>query len=483
MAEISKTPKKGLSLPEHYDPSVDKLRENMTLIDSLLQQANPNDLSSISDGESNINTLTTTGRYLVKSNATGYPISGYAGIVDVFRAGTYILQEWRSINSSFYEYRRYSTNSGSSWNSWIKCWNAGNDGSGSTLDADLLDTLHSSSFYRKDYTSTDFNSAVSEGKYRISSGTNAPHTGCTDWICVVYHLSGGTSELYQIAMEECGKLNSSITGGTTVSYLNNIPMIFVRKKISNTWYSWQMFWHSGNVGEESGLDADKLDGYHSNNLPYLPVSISTSGSYNIDNYQTEGFYSFSAIISSKTLPPWSVNGNGFGLIVKDARGTGGLTYCLQLLFSDGNNEIYIRNNHSSTWSDWVQVGGTASDILTKLKTVDGDGSGLDADTLDGVHVSGISRSGHYETPQSQLSVDDGVFTWYTDEITGSKSCYGLTISRTSYGFSYTAVSFDTGKVYVKTSSRTAWSEITPLIPVVSSDPSSPSEGQLWILTD
>ena len=64
MAEISKTPKKGLSLPEHYDPSVDKLRENMTLIDSLLQQANPNDLSSITDtnAESNVNSLLSTGR-------------------------------------------------------------------------------------------------------------------------------------------------------------------------------------------------------------------------------------------------------------------------------------------------------------------------------------------------------------------------------------------------------------------------------------
>ena len=479
MGEIKKTKNFGLGLPEHFDPSVDKMSQNMELIDSALFKSIPSTVSSL-----NFNTALETGTYLIKGNALGTPNSStsYNYSVVVFAVdNNHVYQIARSMGNSLMYYRY--KNGASSFGSWYKIWNSANDGSGSGLDADTLDNLHSSSFYRKDYTSTDFNSATSEGKYRISSGTNAPHTGCTDWICVVYHLSGGTSELYQIAMEECGKLNSSITGGTTVSYLNNIPMIFVRKQISNTWYSWQMFWHSGNVGEESGLDADKLDGYHSNNLPYLPVSISTSGSYNIDNYQTEGFYSFSAIISSKTLPPWSVNGNGFGLIVKDARGTGGLTYCLQLLFRDGNNEIYIRNNHSSTWSDWVQVGGTASDILTKLKTVDGDGSGLDADTLDGVHVSRISRSGHYETPQSQLSVNDGVFTWYTDEITGSKACYGLTISLTSYGFSYTAVSFDTGKVYVKTSSRTAWNEITPLVPVVSSDPTSPSEGQLWILTD
>jgi hypothetical protein len=35
---------------------------------------------------------------------------------------------------------------------------------------------------------------------------------------------------------------------------------------------------------------------------------------------------------------------------------------------------------------------TASDVLTKIKTVDGSGSGLDADTLDGQHGSYYSHS-------------------------------------------------------------------------------------------
>lgn len=492
MAEISKTPKKGLSLPEHYDPSVDKLRENMTLIDSLLQQANPNDLSSISDGESNINTLTTTGRYLVKSNATGYPISGYAGIVDVFRAGTYILQEWRSINSSFYEYRRYSTNSGSSWNSWIKCWNAGNDGSGSTLDADLLDTLHSSSFYRKDYTSTDFNSAVSEGKYRISSGTNAPHTGCTDWICVVYHLSGGTSELYQIAMEECGKLNSSITGGTTVSYLNNIPMIFARKRIGNTWYSWQMFWHSGNGGEESGLNADKLDDKHASDFVSC---IKSTSSTDIDTVTTEGMYEYTDVTSTKGLPSFTGSGAAYGLIVKSVEGSSSSNCCFQILLKDGCSYVYMRYYHGGTWSSWEKLNPTASELLTKIKTVDGSGSGLDADTIDGMQLLGLVKTGYTfgsflngEDPNGYIvGANSQMYTFYdTANLIGEgeKKYYGIIqIYYNSTSYMRIAVSFSSGRVYRQTSSQTAWNEITPLIPVVSSDPTSPSEGQLWILTD
>jgi hypothetical protein len=37
---------------------------------------------------------------------------------------------------------------------------------------------------------------------------------------------------------------------------------------------------------------------------------------------------------------------------------------------------------------------SASDVLTKVKTVDGDGSGLDADMLDGIHSSGFSLATH-----------------------------------------------------------------------------------------
>lgn len=526
MADITKTNHKGLGLPKHFDPAMEQMKKNMEVIDDILQKAVPNDLASTSEGEESINALTTTGRYLVKSNATGYPVSGYAGVVDVFRVGTYILQEWRSITTSTYVYRRYSTNSGSSWNSWIKDWNASNDGSGSGLDADTLDGVDSSNFFRIRGTTTDFNSATSEGKWRITNGTNAPYTGCTDWVCVVYHLGNATNELYQLAYEECNYVPTSISGGTLSSY-SNMPLMFIRKRInSSTWSSWQVVWHSGIDGANSGMDADKLDGKHASELPYVPVSVSTSGSYNIDSYQTEGFYSFATITSAKTLPTWSVSGSGYGLIVKDARGSGGLTCCHQLLFRDGNSEIYIRNNHSSAWSDWVQVGGTANDILTKLKTVDGSGSGLDADlldgaegstylkianllteltkvdgsgsglnadTIDGMQLLGLVKTGYVnsgsflngEDPNNfQSGANSQMYTFYdTANLIGegANRYYGIIqIYYTSYYYMRIAVSFSSGRVYRQTSSQTAWNEVSPLIPVVTTAPSNPSNGQMWI---
>lgn len=74
---------------------------------------------------------------------------------------------------------------------------------------------------------------------------------------------------------------------------------------------------------------------------------------------------------------------------------------------------------------------TAADVLSKLKTVDGSGSGLDADTVDGVHLSklfrlmdlgedanGVTVSGAYRTNQGITSTPDNTngnqllhFTW------------------------------------------------------------------------
>jgi len=51
------------------------------------------------------------------------------------------------------------TNSGGTWTSWKEIWHAGNDGSGSGLDADLLDGQHASSFANSSHahTWTDIN--------------------------------------------------------------------------------------------------------------------------------------------------------------------------------------------------------------------------------------------------------------------------------------------------------------------------------------
>lgn len=66
---------------------------------------------------------------------------------------------------------------------------------------------------------------------------------------------------------------------------------------------------------------------------------------------------------------------------------------------------------------------TADEVLTKIKTVDGANSGLDADTLDGIHASGFSASNHnhngtyalYEHTHSNYLTADNLNGYATTE--------------------------------------------------------------------
>ena len=62
----------------------------------------------------------------------------------------------------------------------------------------------------------------------------------------------------------------------------------------------------------------------------------------------------------------------------------------------------------STWDSYLQASSyTASDVLTKIKTVDGSGSGLDADMLDGFHASQTPQPNTIPVANSSGKIDDG----------------------------------------------------------------------------
>ena len=354
MADITKTNHKGLGLPKHFDPSMEQMKKNMEVIDDILQKAVPNDLTSITDtnAEPNINALTETGRYLVKSNATGYPVSGYAGVVDVFRAGAYILQEWRSINISTYVYRRYSSNSGSSWNSWIKEWNSNNDGSGSGLDADTIDGLNSTAFSRiYNRTITDFNSATSIGFWCINGSTNAPNNSGSLWGCIVFStdISGSnvsSTWLCQIAIKDN-------TEGNTLYY---------RKKNGSSWSSWQTVWSTSSDGSGSGLDADTLDGKDSSSFVLVANLVEHLKQHKGYDYVVASQSDFDAMIANETwfdaksvLFLCNVNGNEKDIVVPpNVLEIEGLNHGIGLCSSFGyaslpddieSARMYIKNLH------------------------------------------------------------------------------------------------------------------------------------------
>jgi hypothetical protein len=168
-------------------------------------------------------------------------------------------------------------------------------------------------------------------------------------------------------------------------------------------------WSNGNDGSESGLDADKLDGQHGS---YYRDWANITGKPSTFTPNTENVQD---IVGSM------VSGNsesGISVVYQDADGTldfnvndpvisltGGVTGS-GTMTNLGNVSITATvtddsHNHVISNIDGLQTAldnklnsssYTASDVLTKIKTVDGSGSGLDADTLDGQHGSYYSHS-------------------------------------------------------------------------------------------
>ena len=168
------------------------------------------------------------------------------------------------------------------WGSAVTLWSSGNDGSGSTLDADLVDGLHASSFLRSDASDSGAGSAANylslgylhNTKLLIAAGTtsftdqynNSPWYGIGRTNVAGYNGSGyNTAQMAfywgltlrtaQARIDLSPASNGPITfgnGGTTV--FGKITSTGIYQGTSN------LVWHAGNDGAGSGLDADTLDG-------------------------------------------------------------------------------------------------------------------------------------------------------------------------------------------------------------------------------
>jgi hypothetical protein len=128
-------------------------------------------------------------------------------------------------------------------------WHAGNDGSGSGLDADTLDGVQGNKYF------TSYNNAGTTGwedsnrNFRINSGGNA--------VGFAMHESDGTFgfQLYGDGTSY-GFLQDNWGSWDLKKNINGQLQI----RVSGTDYT---VWHAGNDGSGSGLDADLLDGISS----------------------------------------------------------------------------------------------------------------------------------------------------------------------------------------------------------------------------
>ena len=136
-------------------------------------------------------------------------------------------------------------------------------------------------------------------------------------------------------------------------------------------------------GSGSGLDADLLDGYNQS---------SSAGNNTIVRRNGSGY----------------VFANYFNTTANDVT-----TNIVTSIMVESNNDNYIRHGKAGAIRSFLNVedGATAdqsaSEILTLIKTVDGAGSGLDADTLDGISSASFLRSDADDTMNNTLTIGTG----------------------------------------------------------------------------
>ena len=274
--------------------------------------------------------------------------------------------------------------SSTAYSSYADVWTTGNDGSGSGLDADLLDGLQASQYLRSDandtFGSTSANQKIrfncNSGQYIASGGSEtrfpieifSPTANGGD-AAISFHVSGDYAGYFGLASD----WNDLAWGGWSVG--------------SSTKYR---IWHSGNDGSGSGLDADTLDGqggtYYNQSAytstgnaagSYLGGHYSSGGSEK-PNSNTFGSGKFKvAMLSSSNL---GFGGSWNDVFWNSSYNGSDVKRSTALVSSKYDNTslwIVKQNYDSTSWGTGYLFWNAGND---------GSGSGLDADTLDGVQL-------------------------------------------------------------------------------------------------
>ena len=318
-----------------------------------------------------------------------------------------------------------------------RVWNAGNDGSGSGLDADLLDgqqgsyysPAHSHPYLGSTATATDsnlldgvdWNSAEARRKLGLSalttydrnsnSTSSAYHTGVMGWgqtnFDTLFTYGSGHIDTWSSPTNRPSTEATHWVGHQSVHHyastssrhghqfavgVGNPAFTYLRGVWGSTFSAWAKMWNSANDGSGSGLDADLLDGqqgsYYAAASNYVPHQDGSRYTTDFNTILTSGFYNEQANATN------SGTGSYAQLIVARGVDTG-----LQIYGGYSNTSLYFRGWASSgaTFYSWKKIWNDHND---------GSGSGLDADLLDG-------QQGSYYYPASNPN-------GYTDDLTGAQ---------------------------------------------------------------
>ena len=319
-------------------------------------------------------------------------------------------------------------------------WHAGNDGSGSGLDADTLDSIDSSQFLRSDATGTSTQRISFQANATNNWDTIATATGSQGSI-EVYNTGSGNDAFMSFHAGGDFAIYFGLDADTNDLSVGGWSMGANKYRV----------WHSGNDGASSGLDADNLDGYTWASSGKNVRATEFYADNWFRNYNSgEGLYNeatamhwysdannrfrlYSTSTSSAIL--FTTNGNTVrGWLYADTTSsigflnTGG-QWGLRYLSNDGNSpNLYFLEQSNETWTGnpgndqgkieyhsnrfYIASGANSTEVVrfrrsgTNVAYIDnsgniystsnnyrclttadeGSGNGIDADTVDGLHV-------------------------------------------------------------------------------------------------
>jgi hypothetical protein len=414
-----------------------------SLSGALIANQNLSDLTNAGAARTNLG-ISTVGNTGAFSDLTGTPttLSGY-GITDALQLGTTsttALAGNTSIPSGLTDLSITDGSNGqalktdgagnfsfgdvatsTAWNDITNkpttLWHGGNDGSGSGLDADLLDGQEGSYYYSsanlpsklfgggtspsaENLNTVGDNVSVGQLEYRgfNSSTTNAPPmSDNANGVITVGQHSGDYNA--QLAFSSDGNM-------------------YWRDNPSTTYGSWREVWDSGNDGSGSGLDADTVDGIQASSFLRSDAADTMTGELTISG--TSPQMKFNDTNSEDDF--WiHVNSNNFYILTdRDDNGSW-----------DGSHPLQLTNATSTiqSYGNTVWTSGN-----------DGSGSGLDADTVDGIQASSFLRSDaddNFTNALISTARNNGIFGTYdstkTDHIWSMGAAYKNAADGSDFG--------------------------------------------------
>jgi hypothetical protein len=264
-------------------------------------------------------------------------------------------------------------------------WHAGNDGTNSTLDADLLDGVHLTGLTQSGPAGNgNLNDAFWTAGARLTSSyatANAPNGN--GWYYMYNNRHEGTSNAW----------GSQIALGMDV----NPDKMYFRNHYGGSWQNWQQVasmpvgstgWHSSNDGTNSGLDADLLDGVHL-------AGITQSGDSPNGNLN-DAYWTTTSRLTSSDVTANAPFGNGWYNIYNSRHLGTNTSYGSQIAvgMTVHTDKMFFRNQNGG-WGGWQQLASMPVGATGWHSSNDGTGGGLDADLLDGVHLEGVTQSGDW----------------------------------------------------------------------------------------